>query len=78
MLSGFEAKPIGTMLKTDANIGPGNSGGAAVDSNWKLIGVPSYHHVDPEDVSSMAYIHSLTLMPKEWRRTIEQRTRKMK
>ncbi len=78
VLSGFEEKPIGTMLKTDANIGPGNSGGAAVDSNWRLIGVPSYHHVDPEDVSSMAYIHSITLMPKAWRQTIEQRTRKTK
>ena len=58
VLSGFEEKPIGTMLKTDANIGSGNSGGAAVDSNWRLIGVPSYHHVDPEDVSSMV-VHPL-------------------
>ncbi len=78
VLSGFEEKPIGTMLKTDANIGSGNSGGAAVDSNWQLIGVPSYHHVDPEDVGSMAYIHSIRLMPKEWRQMIDGRTRKTK
>jgi S1-C subfamily serine protease len=78
VLSGFEEKPIGTMFKTDANIGSGNSGGAAVDRNWQLIGVPSYHHVDPEDVSSMSYIHSIALLPKAWRQTIEQRTRKGK
>ena len=76
VLSGFEEKPIGVMLKTDANIGPGNSGGAAVDRDWRLIGVPSYLHVDPEDVGSMAYIHSIALMPKEWRQMVEQRTRK--
>jgi S1-C subfamily serine protease len=78
VISGFEEKPIGVMLKTDANIGPGNSGGAAVDGNWRLIGVPSYHHVDPEDVSSMAYIHPITLMPKPWRQMIDGRTRKTK
>jgi S1-C subfamily serine protease len=78
VLSGFEEKPIGVMLKTDANIGPGNSGGAAVDGNWRLIGVPSYHHVDPEDVSSMAYIHPISLMPKAWREMIQERTQKMK
>ncbi len=61
----------------DVASGMANSGGAAVDSNWQLIGVPSYHHVDPEDVGSMAYIHSITLMPKAWRQMIEQRTRKM-
>jgi S1-C subfamily serine protease len=77
VLSGFEEKPIGVMLKTDANIGPGNSGGAAVDGNWRLIGVPSYHHIDPEDVSSMAYIHPISLIPQAWREMIDGRTRKM-
>ena len=70
--SGFEKTADGILMKTDANISPGNSGGAAVDSQWRLIGVPTSENVDPEAVSRMSYIHPLTLMPAEWQKIIAQ------
>ena len=70
VLSGFERTPIGTLLKTDAAISPGNSGGAALDEHWRLIGVPSYENVDPQFVGRMSYIHPVSLLPPSWRKMI--------
>lgn len=70
VLSGFERTPIGTLLKTDAAISPGNSGGAALDQAWRLIGVPTYENVDPQFVGRMSYIHPLPLLPAPWRAMI--------
>lgn len=70
VLSGFERTPIGTLLKTDAAISPGNSGGAALDQAWRLIGVPTYENVDPQFVGRMSYIHPVSLLPAPWRAMI--------
>jgi S1-C subfamily serine protease len=67
VVSGYERAPIGTLIKTDAGIGPGNSGGAALDSQWRLIGVPTYENVNPDAVSRMSYLHPIALMPEAWR-----------
>lgn len=74
VLSGFEKLPIGTILKTDAAISPGNSGGAALDAEWRLIGVPTFENVSVEEVSRMSYVHPIEMLPAEWRKMIEQRT----
>jgi len=68
VLSGFEKKPIGTLLKTDAAISPGNSGGAALDSQWRLIGVPTFENIDPQAVSRMSYIYPVSMIPAAWPR----------
>ena len=73
VLSGFEKSEIGTLMKTDAGISPGSSGGAALDSRWRLIGVPTFESVSPEEVSRMSYIHPITLLPDAWRKMIKQR-----
>lgn len=70
VLSGFEQTPIGTLLKTDAAISPGSSGGAALDQNWRLIGVPTFENVEPQFVGRMSYIHPLSLLPPSWRKMI--------
>ncbi len=70
VVSGFERTPIGTLLKTDAAISPGNSGGAALDQAWRLVGVPTFENVDPEFVGRMSYIHPLWLLPAPWRQMI--------
>ena len=72
-MSGFEKSEIGVLMKTDAGISPGSSGGAALDSQWRLIGVPTFENVSPEEVSHMSYIHPITLLPEAWRKMIEQR-----
>ena len=70
VVSGFEKMPVGTLIKTDAAISPGSSGGAALDSQWRLIGVPTSENIDPEVVGRMSFVHPLALLPKEWRAKI--------
>jgi len=70
ILSGWEKSPIGVLMKTDALIAPGSSGGAALDSQGRLIGVPTSENVLPEVVGRMSYIHPLSLLPEEWQRMI--------
>jgi S1-C subfamily serine protease len=73
VLSGFEKTEIGVLMKSDAGISPGSSGGAALDSQWRLIGVPTFENVSPEEVSRMAYIHPITLLPEAWQKMIKER-----
>ena len=75
VLSGFEKSEIGVLMKTDAGISPGSSGGAALDSQWRLIGVPTFESVSPEEVSHMSYIHPIALLPEAWRKMIKQRAK---
>jgi S1-C subfamily serine protease len=72
VISGFEKTSFGALIKTDANIGPGNSGGAALNGKWQLIGVPTSENIDPEAVSRMSYVHPVSLMPPAWREMIEK------
>lgn len=71
VISGFEKLPIGTLIKTDAGISPGSSGGAALDSHWRLIGVPTFENISPEVVGRMSYIHPVEILPAAWRQRIE-------
>ncbi|MCS7303742.1 MAG: serine protease [Thermoguttaceae bacterium] len=66
IVSGFEKAPIGVLMKTDALIAPGSSGGAALDRLGRLIGVPTSENVLPEAVGRMSYIHPLTMLPENW------------
>jgi hypothetical protein len=71
ILSGLEKTPIGVLMKTDALIAPGSSGGAALDSQGRLMGVPTSENVLPEFVGRMSYIHPLTMLPEEWWKLIQ-------
>lgn len=64
ILSGGEQIEDGYVLKTDALISGGNSGGAATDSRFRLLGIPSF--VIEEDTESMGYIIPLSRIPQEW------------
>lgn len=54
VISGKEDKHNKNWLKTDAIISYGSSGGAAIDSNAKLVGITSGSHSDT--LSSLGYI----------------------
>ena len=64
ILSGGEYLGRTYVLKTDAMISGGNSGGAAMDSSYRLLGIPSF--VIEEDTESMGYIIPLSAVPAEW------------
>jgi len=35
--------------------------------------MPTFESVNPEEVSHMSYIHPISLLPKAWRKMIQQR-----
>lgn len=66
VISGFDTTGHGVVLKTDAEIASGNSGGAALDASFHLVGVPTASVEDTEGYSHLGYILPIDLMPKEW------------
>jgi S1-C subfamily serine protease len=66
VVAGFERGPDGTLLKTDAEITQGNSGGAALDAQGRLVGVPS--STVENGSGQIGYVRPLELLPEAWRR----------
>lgn len=64
VVSGFEKTSYGTLLKTDGLINSGSSGGAAVDRNYRLIGLPAI--IMEEAAGQLGFILPVTLFPNEW------------
>ena len=56
---------------TDATVNAGNSGGAALNADGELIGVPSSNvsdtSVGPGDFDTASVLRAVTAMPNEWR-----------
>ncbi len=65
VVSGFEETAVGTIVKSDAEINEGNSGGAAVNDDFELVGLPT--QVVGYDAGQLAYIYPVDLIPQEWR-----------
>lgn len=64
LVSGFNRTDYGYLIKTDGEINGGNSGGAAFNSSYELVGFPM--SVISDDGGQIAYIHPLSLIPEEW------------
>jgi hypothetical protein len=64
ILAGFERADFGVLLKTDAEITDGNSGGAALDESGLLIGVPS--STVENGSGQIGYVNPITALPHEW------------
>ncbi|MFP4378080.1 MAG: hypothetical protein ACLFP4_13635 [Spirochaetales bacterium] len=67
-LSGFQRVAFGLLLKTDGEISPGNSGGAAPDGRHRLVGFPSSTVF--EDAGQLAYIVPVSAIPDAWLRRV--------
>jgi len=70
IVSGFQRTPFGTIIKTDAEINSGNSGGAAINAYYELVGLPTM--VVNEDAGQMGFIHPVNLLPRDWIDLIER------
>ena len=68
IVSGFERGSKGFLIKTDAVITPGNSGGAAINAYYELIGVPTF--TIGEKNSPMGFIRPVSEIPTEWMQKI--------
>jgi S1-C subfamily serine protease len=64
IVSGFDTVDYGYLIKTDGEINSGNSGGAAINEDYVLIGFPM--SVISDDGGQIAYIHPVELIPEEW------------
>lgn len=71
VISGFDSQEAGVVFKTDAEIGSGNSGGAALDSAYRLIGVPTGTVEDADGYSQLGYILPISRLPAAWKEKIE-------
>ncbi|MBM3991968.1 MAG: trypsin-like peptidase domain-containing protein [Planctomycetes bacterium] len=70
IVSGFETADFGRLVKTDAEITRGNSGGAAIDERGLLVGVPS---ATVENGSGqIGYVHPIDALPKPWLRHLRR------
>jgi hypothetical protein len=64
VVAGFEATEFGFVIKTDAEITNGNSGGAALDDKGRIVGVPT--SMVELGSGQVAYVHPLSAVPAEW------------
>ncbi len=71
VISGYDTTEAGVVFKTDAEIGSGNSGGAALDAAYRLIGVPTGTVEDAEGYSQLGYILPISRLPQAWKEKIE-------
>jgi S1-C subfamily serine protease len=72
IVSGFENADFGRLVKTDAEITRGNSGGAAIDERGLLVGVPS--STVENGSGQIGYVHPIDALPDAWLRRV-RRTR---
>ena len=63
-VSGFEKAGSCSLIKTDALINSGNSGGAVIDAYHELMGIPGY--VMDIDNDKMGYIYPVSCIPQDW------------
>ncbi|MDF1797998.1 MAG: serine protease [Planctomycetota bacterium] len=65
--SGFAESLEGPSIKTDAGIHSGISGGALLDSSWRLIGVPSATITDTNFAGGLGFAIPVESFPASWR-----------
>ncbi len=73
IVSGFERSGGRYLIKTDAVIHNGNSGGAAVNAYWELLGIPTV--VIGRESVSIGFVNPVSELPASWKRMIERHNR---
>ncbi len=68
IVSGFEKNRNNRYIKTDGEINSGNSGGAAINTYYELVGFPTV--TIGEDSGQLAYLTPVSMIPREWYRYI--------
>ena len=72
VVSGHERRGSLLLIKTDAEISSGNSGGPVLNSQHQLIGLATETISEQFGNSQLGYIYPISLMPAEWRTIIER------
>ena len=56
--------PDASLIKTDAMISSGNSGGAVMNAYYELLGIPGY--IMDINNDKMGYIYPVSCFPEDW------------
>lgn len=64
IVSGYQATGFGTIIKTDGEINEGNSGGAALNRDLRLVGLPT--QIVGRDAGQLGFVHPVSLIPRPW------------
>ncbi|HKJ84623.1 MAG TPA: serine protease [Spirochaetia bacterium] len=67
-VAGFQRTGFGLLVKSDGEINAGNSGGAALDRAFRLIGLPT--SVVGENAGQLAYVVPMSAIPDAWHEII--------
>lgn len=73
IVSGFERSGGRFLIKTDAVIHNGNSGGAAVNAYYELLGLPTV--IIGKEGVAIGFVNPVSEIPGEWRGLINRRNR---
>jgi len=68
VVSGYDTVAFGTLIKTDAEITDGNSGGPALDEGGRIVGVAT--SVVESGTGQVGYVHPIAAMPAHWRQRL--------
>ena len=70
IVAGFYRVGMGDLIKTDADANAGSSGGAAIDTAFRLVGLPT--EVIGRDAGQIVYVYPVSIIPRSWRTRIQQ------
>jgi len=71
IISGFEKRGSATLIKTDAPVLPGTSGGAVINTYFELLGIPLYSV--GETGGGIGYVYPVHDLPEDWKEMIRSR-----
>jgi len=74
VVAGFDEAAFGPVIKTDAVITSGNSGGAALDEKGRIVGVPT--SLVELGSGQVADVHPLSALPAKWKARLEESLRR--
>ena len=74
IVAGVERVDDHVLIKTDADLHSGHSGGGAYNARFQLLGVPSetIQESSVDAAGSVGFVRPLSLMPNDWKQIIER------
>lgn len=73
VVAGFQRRSGGTLIKTDAVVHEGNSGGPAFDGQWNVVGLAVFKVGESEGTGQIGYVMGVDALPESWLAMIEGR-----
>lgn len=69
-VAGFQQVTFGRVIKTDGLISGGNSGGAAMDRHYSLVGIPT--EMVSRGAAQVGYVYPVSALPARWNTIISE------